>query len=109
MFDFDTPFGTDHCNLSEGNPLVLHFSEPVKGVNASTVGVNYFLLESEICVWRPISPHGLQATTWVTLLKLPSTNFRVGETYTVQTRSGRYTWNNFIEWIKFLLPHCIEF
>ena len=36
---FDTPFGTDHCMFSEGIPLVLHFSEPVKGVNASTVRV----------------------------------------------------------------------
>lgn len=84
--DFDTPFGTDRCMFSEGIPLVLHFSEPVKGVNASTVSVNSLLLESESLVWRPISPHGLQAKTWVTLLKLPSTNSRVGETYTVQIR-----------------------
>lgn len=84
--DFDTPFGTDRCMFSEGIPLVLHFSEPVKGVNASTVTVNSLLLESESLVWRPISPHGLQAKTWVTLLKLPSTNFSAGETYKVQIR-----------------------
>jgi len=83
---FDTPFGTDHCMFSEGIPLVLHFSEPVKGVNASTVRVKSLLLESESLVWRPISPHGLQAKTWVAMLKLPSTNFRAGKIYTIQIR-----------------------
>lgn len=83
---FDTPFGTDHCMFSEGIPLVLHFSEPVKGVNASTVRVKSLLLESESLVWRPLSPYGLQAKTWVAMLKLPSTNFRSGETYTIQIR-----------------------
>ena len=55
-------------------------------MNASTVRVKSLLLESESLVWRPLSPYGLQAKTWVAMLKLPSTNFRSGETYTIQIR-----------------------
>ncbi|GLJ43606.1 hypothetical protein SUGI_0907570 [Cryptomeria japonica] len=79
---FDNPFGTDQFIFSEGIPLVLHFSEPVKGVNSSTITVNSLLAESEV-LWKPLSAYGLEAKTWVAILRLPP-DFNTNTTYTVE-------------------------
>ncbi|KAH9297565.1 hypothetical protein KI387_029247 [Taxus chinensis] len=80
---FDNPFGTDHCFLSEGIPLILHFSEPVKGVNSSTIMIDSLLPESDHLHWTPLSTNGLQAKTWVAMLRLPPYSSSSG-TYAVE-------------------------
>ncbi|XP_074273209.1 geranylgeranyl transferase type-2 subunit alpha 1 [Silene latifolia] len=60
---------------ADGNtlPLVLYFSQPVRGVNSSSVTVTTELTESKDLTWRPLSLNDSEgARSWVALLKCPS-------------------------------------
>lgn len=80
---FDNPFRTDQFVFSEGIPLILHFSEPVSGVNTSTIRINSLLAESELLLWKPLSANGLHAKTWVAILRL-TPDLNKNTTYTVE-------------------------
>ncbi|XP_022872972.1 geranylgeranyl transferase type-2 subunit alpha 1-like isoform X1 [Olea europaea var. sylvestris] len=53
-------------------PLVLYFSEPVEGVNSSTVTIECEYYANEDVIWRPLSANKFGfAQVWLTYLNLP--------------------------------------
>ncbi|GAB2249325.1 hypothetical protein Droror1_Dr00012684 [Drosera rotundifolia] len=67
-------------------PLILYFSEPVKGLSSSTITVKSFFTASVGLTWRPLSNANDYSRAWVAYLDLSKVKCGSSETYPVEVR-----------------------
>jgi geranylgeranyl transferase type-2 subunit alpha len=84
------PHGSNlDLSTNDSYPLVLHFNEPVEGVNSSTVTIEGEKDESSNHTWCPLSTNNNSfAQTWVTRIKTCKVKIVIGESQGITSLSG---------------------
>lgn len=91
-------------------PVVLYFSEAVRGVNSTTVTIEVEFDTDSDLNWRPLSPNVYGcAQSWVAYVNCPDRELHAPKTYPVKLRMGHFQGITSLNGTNYNHLSCIEF